>query len=598
MIKKEDKRIGFRTQISVAIFAMKIFWYHSRPIFGLYIISSIMTAVAPILNALIIGRSFGEIAKTINGTASFSRLVMLLIAAAGVSLLSSLATSFIGYYTNGKRDFLELELSTKLMTAKSKMPLDVLELPETVTMIERAETGINSLSWYLNDLINIISKTIGIIGSGAVLFFTAPLLLLVLLPLPIFGMWAKIRQYKKFRDVWDRSRSHRIRAWHVERLFSETTSLLEVRLFNLTKTLLELWKNEKYKSIDVRRKDEKSLLVVTNITLLFEVIVGVGADIWVARGLFIGKFTIAIFEQTRQIINTFISGMSSLSGSLSDIPLGGYKVNDFRIMIMAKHPSISVGHVVSNIASIEVRDVTFSYPESKMPSLTNIHLHIQAGEHVAIVGQNGAGKTTLLRIILGVYSPQNGSVILNGDIDISGSAEYVVGRAAVVMQDFSNFDFMTIGQSVGVIDYPNYDKQKAQMALEKVGLYAHFSKQGGLDSNYGYVEDDGVKLSGGQDQRLAIARALYSPADILIMDEPTSMIDAKDEQDIVESVFDMYKDKTALLVSHKLSTVKKAHKIVVLKAGKIVEIGSHKELFVPGTAYYELFHKQAKAYTD
>jgi ATP-binding cassette, subfamily B, bacterial len=593
---KEVKTVGLKKQFEVAVFAMKIFWQYSRSLFVLYMGSSVISALTPIANAVIVGKSIGEVAKTINGTASFTKLAFLLGLAAAVNLLSSISTSTTNYFISAKRDYLELELSAKLMQSKSTMPLDILELPETKEMFDRASRGVNVISWYINDIINVATKIVSLIGAGVVIFFTAPLLFLVLLPMPIFGTWARIREYRKFRDVWDRSRSHRMRAYRVEQLFETTTSVLEVRLFDLTKKLLKLWRTEKIKSLDVRRKDEKSLAIITTLSQTFESTVGVGADIWVAKGMFDGRFSIAVFEQTRQLIGTFVRSLASISTSLADLPVDGYRVLDYKVCIDKQHDLFNSTRVGDAIETIDLRHVSFSYPGADSLALDGVEISIKKGEHLAIVGQNGAGKTTLLRLVLGMYKPTKGAVLLNNSLDISGHSEYLAGRAAVVMQDFSSFDFMTVGQSVGLADYPKYDKKKTESVLKTVGLFDYIMSLKGLESNYGYVEEDGVKLSGGQDQRLALSRALYTDADILVMDEPTSMIDAKDEQDIIDAVFEKYKDKTALLVSHRLSTVKRADRIIVVKAGKIVESGTHKQLYMLGTAYYDLFHKQAKAY--
>jgi len=163
------------------------------------------------------------------------------------------------------------------------------------------------------------------------------------------------------------------------------------------------------------------------------------------------------------------------------------------------------------------------------------------------------------------------------------------------MQDFQNYLFLNVQESVAVSDLGDeIDAKRVRENIKRVGLSDFVdSLPNKYESNLGYVEDDGVKLSGGQLQRLAIARALYKKSDILVLDEPTSAIDAKSEQDIIDTIFDLYQKKTVLIVSHRLSTVSRADRIVVMKKGRVVEEGTHKQLFKTGTAYYDLFHKQA-----
>lgn len=143
---------------------------------------------------------------------------------------------------------------------------------------------------------------------------------------------------------------------------------------------------------------------------------------------------------------------------------------------------------------------------------------------------------------------------------------------------------------------PNVNQARVKEVLDQVGLLEFVqSQKNGLSSNLGYVEDDGVMLSGGQMQRLAIARALYQPTALLILDEPTSAIDAKSEQEIIDSLFDTYQSAGVIIVSHRLSTVVRADQIIVMKGGKIAEVGTHNQLYRRETSYYELFHKQAEA---
>jgi ATP-binding cassette, subfamily B, bacterial len=598
MSKDTVQTLGFRGQVGTAIFVLRLLWRHSKGMFVAYMLSSLSRSITPLLNAVLVGKSVGEIAKTINGTGSLQTLVVLLVEISAVNMFVYVGQSFIDYFSRSRRDYLEMDLQQKMLVAKSQMPLDVLELPDTVVAIERASEGLSHISWYTSDIIEFVTRVVGVIGAGAVLFYTAPWLLIALIPMPVFGLWARTRQYRKFRDIWDRSRASRIRANSVEALFGKTTSVLEVRLFGLTKKLLDLWHEQQSKTIGVRKKDERSFAVITGFTYLFETIIGVGADVWLAIGLFDGRFSVAIFEQTRQLVGSFIGNFAALSSSLSDMPQSAYKVLDYQKFVEQDHAQIDAHTEPILLSSLVLEHVEFSYPSADEPSLIDVSLQINTGDHIAIVGQNGAGKTTLLRLLLGMYTPSRGRVVANDCTDISGKSGYLNGKVAAVMQDFSDFDFMTIGQSVGLIDFPKYDKKRARQALETVGLYDHFVAGKGLESNFGYVEDDGIKLSGGQNQRLALARALYADTDMLVMDEPTSMIDAKDEQDIIDAVFGLYRGKTALLVSHRLSTVKRADKIVVMKAGRVVETGTHKQLFVQGTAYHDLFHKQARAYSE
>ena len=248
---------------------------------------------------------------------------------------------------------------------------------------------------------------------------------------------------------------------------------------------------------------------------------------------------------------------------------------------------------------IEFRNLSFSYPGKTEKIFENLNLIIESGEHVALVGENGAGKSTLIKLLLRFYRPSSGQILLNGvnieDIEISS----FYSQLATLFQEFNQYPF-SIKENVELADTSKPKSKDKLIQAIKLGGVKSFSDKYrfGLDTVLDSSFKKGTEPSGGQWQRVAISRAFYRDAKTLILDEPTSAIDAKTEHSIFNRVFDEYKNKTTIIVSHRFSTVRKANKIVVLDKGKIVEQGSHQDLIKKNGVYKELFSKQAEGYIN
>lgn len=246
-------------------------------------------------------------------------------------------------------------------------------------------------------------------------------------------------------------------------------------------------------------------------------------------------------------------------------------------------------------ADITFEKVSFHYPGTEQKILDNVSFTINAREKTALVGLNGAGKSTLIMLILRLYRPTEGRILMNGvDIQTIPFDEYSK-RFGVVLQDFSLFAYsvrenITFGEEV--------NEEKLEEVLKKSGLHDKIASlpKGANTSIYKDLDDEGIEFSGGDSQKLALARALYKSGSIVILDEPTSAFDPLAEYDFFKRLEELSEGKTTLFVSHRLSSTVFCHKILVLKNGKITEEGSHAELMERDGDYKELFMLQAQYY--
>jgi len=248
-----------------------------------------------------------------------------------------------------------------------------------------------------------------------------------------------------------------------------------------------------------------------------------------------------------------------------------------------------------NLFDIEFRDVSFKYANAEGYALSHVNQKIRLGTKNAVVGKNGAGKTTFIKLLCRLYEPTEGQILLNGvDIRYYDYEEYAK-LFAIVFQDFNLFSF-PLGENVasGV----DYDKARAAECLEKAGFKERLSKlEKGLDTPlFQYDDENGVEISGGEAQKIAIARSLYKDAPFVIMDEPTSALDPVAEYDIYQRFDQMVEGKTSVYISHRMSSCRFCDNIIVFDDGKIVEQGSHDQLMQNGGLYSELWNAQAQYY--
>ena len=248
-----------------------------------------------------------------------------------------------------------------------------------------------------------------------------------------------------------------------------------------------------------------------------------------------------------------------------------------------------------NIFEIEFRDVSFKYDNSETYALRHVNQKITLGTKNAVVGKNGAGKTTFIKLLCRLYEPTEGQILLNGvDIRYYDYKDYAK-LFSIVFQDYNLFSF-PLGENVAAA--ADYDRERVLECIDKAGFADRLNRlEKGLDTNlYQYSDENGVEISGGEAQKLAIARALYKDAPFVILDEPTSALDPVAEFEIYQNFDNMVKGKTSIYISHRMSSCRFCDNIIVFDEGQVIEQGSHEKLMSSGGLYSQLWNAQAQYY--
>lgn len=316
-----------------------------------------------------------------------------------------------------------------------------------------------------------------------------------------------------------------------------------------------------------------------------------------------GQITVAEFVMYLSVVTNFSSWLSNIFSDLSSLNQINLKINYFRSYL--EYPeTFNRNNGVTNPANdcpkeIELKNVSYRYEDANHHTLQNINLKINPGEHIAIVGLNGAGKTTLVKLLCGLIDPTEGQIFYDG-IDIrkyNRDAFYQLFSA--VFQQFSILP-VTIAEIVSETTPENIDYDKMKRCLTVAGLWNKIEQlTNGVDSQFGKtIYDDGVEFSGGEIQKLLLARAMYKNAPVMLLDEPTAALDPIAESTLYENYNQISFQKTTVFVSHRLASTSFCDRIILIENGKICEEGSHNELLKQNGTYRMLFETQAKYYKN
>ena len=446
----------------------------------------------------------------------------------------------------------------------------------------------------------LLQNCISLLTYGALLLNFSPwaVVLLLVAGLPSFAVEAAFSG-EAFRLFKWQSQETRQRAY-LEMLMAREDYVKEVKLFNLGPLLLERFNDifhrlyQQDRKLTLRRSGWGFVLGLFSTAGLY------GAYLWVVYEAVHSRITLG--DMTMYLL-VFKQGQAAVTASLSAIGLmyedNLYVSNLYEFLeepVDAVEGSVTEGSRPGD--GVRFEGVRFQYPGAKGWALDGVDLHLKPGEKLALVGENGSGKTTLIKLLTRLYQPTEGKVLLDGTPLDEWDLTTLRRRVGVIFQDFVRYQFL-VGENIGVGDVDNVESEEQWKSAAKKGLSHEFIPElpNGYQTQLGRWFKDGRELSGGQWQKVALSRAfMRDQSDIVVLDEPTSAIDAEAETKIFEYFREATEEQMAILISHRFSTVRMADTIVVLQDGKIIEKGSHEELVELGGRYAELFEMQAKGY--
>lgn len=516
-----------------------------------------------------------------------------IIATALTQLLPPVATSLQGILTDKLTGFINMNLM------KKSKDLQSLSIFDNNTYFDDLQLLKEGASWRP---VNLIVFGVAIIQSGLTLLFMLSLLarynpwvaiLLLIVMVPQSLSYYRIQQ-QAFETVVTRSKNAR-KLDYLSSLLLDRKDAKEVRLFNMFPAVIDryikLFKDTRKNVDQVRMKQ----MYVSSFFLGLVVIVSGYGFYWFASSVndgIIGAGALLMFVSVIASVSSSLATLVEDSSLLYDSLLWIEKYNRFE----KYHDDFQSGSKQLNVpvSQIKLSHVSFTYPFSDEEVLHDVNFNINKGEKIAIVGENGSGKSTLIKLLMRFYDPSKGEVDLNGNNLKDYDIKTYRNKLSATFQDYSKFK-LSLFENVSVFRHGNEDKVKD--ALKSAGLSTLLEdKDINLNTILSKEFANGVELSGGQWQKIALARDIYSDAQVEFLDEPTAAIDAKSENEIYEHFLAKNKDKTIVFVTHRLSAVKYADKILFLQNGKVQGFDSHEALMKTNEDYRNMYNLQKEAY--
>lgn len=580
----------------------KFIWKHNKLWLFLAIVNTILSAIFPLLNIIIPKYIIDSIFAAKDFNAAFFWIMMFAL----INCFIQYIVAIIQYNLSKQKN--KLFCSFNLYMAELIMDMDYKELenPRTLDMKDRAVqsafSGGNGFCGSVELFLGIITNVIILLGTAAKIFTINPLLVLLTLLIVIlntcFNSKTNKSNYRLDQDKIPIERENN----YVFNLISDFSIGKEVRIYGLKQYILEKYKQTSEKSNTFYTKAFKNntkntIFTITtgNIQIFFVYF------ILVAQALKNEGFTYGDFTVHFNAVNAFSNAILAIVTSTLKICQQGFYIKDLEDFVMLPRMVNKQGkHIEKNTGLVfEFRNVSFKYPGAEDYSLRNITMKFSSEEKISFVGMNGAGKTTVIKLLLRLYNVDSGEILLNNkNINEYDWTEYI-NIFATVFQDFKLFAY-SVKENI-ILDEGNGVKEKLDYAVEKSGVKEYIEKKrNGLDTYvYKIFDETGFEPSGGEGQKIAIARALYKNAEFIILDEPASALDPLSEYDLYTNLNNLVNSKGCIFISHRLSSTVFADKIFVFNNGYLEESGSHSELMKNENGLYkEMFEKQSSYYKE
>lgn len=576
-----------------------------RRLVTMYYITAAIGAIAPIGAIFLFKLVIDNLVINTKADAAATIPLVIVLVLAGYFIVALLETIMyrglnMAYYDYLLRNRFQAGLTFRYAEKLSHLDMEHLENPKVQNLITQVET---TYQWQIPDFVriwnylfsNLLSMIVASIALAPFGWWIPLLVLLITAP----RIYFKAKHGDFAWSMFGGSAPDSKKLWYISDLLTNMQSILETRVFQSQNALLKRMDNLHANLYEVNKKPLDSYKWVLIIAPIAETLVVFGIVCMFVPQALSGLLSIGSITFIIITLGQLRDKTSGLANNLGELHQHSLFVNPyFQLMDLPKlikEPPDAHKFKTVEPPRIELRNVSFTYPNGRKV-LKDISFIIEPGESVALVGVNGAGKSTLIKLLCRFYDVTSGEILING-INIKNlSLSHWYSHLGTLFQDFVKYNF-TVRDNIMLGAPEIKDEARMLKAAEQSGAVNFIEKfEKKYDQMLGRRFENGEELSGGQWQKLAIARAFYQQAPVLIMDEPTSAIDAESEFEIFENLEKVYINKSLILVSHRFSTVRNASKIIVIEHGQVTELGTHQELVKQGGKYATMFNAQAKGY--
>ena len=619
MNKPKENKFTVSQHISLIFRGFKILAGFPKSAVVPNLVSSVVRAVIPFINIYFSAQILNEL----TGAKNQDRLIFLVLLTIGLNLAAMLIRSLVerwSSYCKSAEWYTRNKLYADKLLSMDYIDIENPEIQQELSTIRQHERGMGfgfpRLIWTYEGLISSVIQiilsvtmafslfTLRIPAGSPFAFLDSPIAFIILaliLACSVFlapyltmvggKIWAKASEYN--------NRGNRIFIFYLFQMTRESTRAKDIRMYDQKRLIdkgtdINTWSEWRA----FARHDAIFNAVSVGISYLANGLI----YLFVALKAFAGAFGVGGIVQYVGAITQFSSGVATLLTGIGNLVNNNpFLDKTFKFLDIENKKyqgTISVEKRDDNEYEVEFKNVSFKYPGSENYALKNVNFKFNIGQRMAVVGMNGSGKTTMIKLLCRLYDPTEGMITLNGiDIKKYDYDEYMA-IFSVVFQDFKLLPF-TLGQNVAAS--VDYDNGKIMQTLSKSGFDTRLENMPKGIETYLYknFEEDGVEVSGGEAQKIALARALYKDAPFIVLDEPTAALDPIAEFEIYSKFNEIVGDKTAIYISHRLSSCRFCDDIAVFHEGELIQRGSHDALIADESGkYHELWNAQAQYYAE
>lgn len=535
----------------------------------------------------------------------FSQVLLMFTYFVILSVFSEVVSNLKNYYESLFQPIMSYEINVRLMEKAVSLKLADFENSQIYDQLQRAQNEASFRPFQVvRSILNLISSTVTLLSSAIVLVMWKwwVAFVLVLIPLVSAGYFLQLGQ-REFVIQWKRTERNR-KAWYYSFLMTRDITYKEVKLYQLGGYLVGKYKKifESNFKVDSRVIKIRSIINFSFQTL--NQLLGDVVVIFILFSAFKGEILIGnVVSYIRAVglTESNSQGVLSIIFSMYQDNLYIKQLFSFLDIETEKRSSLPTPACLplERIEEIEFKNVSFRYPGADYDALKNISFKISHGETLAIVGQNGSGKTTMVKLLTCLYEVDKGEILINKKSIKQFDVEDIRRKIGVVFQDFSRYE-LKVRENIGFGNLQElYDDEKILSATQQSGIEELITElPRGIDTQLGCWFSQGQQLSGGQWQKIAIARSFIRDASVYILDEPSAALDPIAEREVLQKLLQVTAGKICIFTSHRFSIMKHASQILVFNDGKIIEQGSHYKLMKLNKHYASLYNMQAAPYHE
>lgn len=596
--RKKDEQNYPRISLKSIFYVLRIYRKAVGPKHIFFVFYRIYNSVISTITAVLSGAAVTSIVGAIL-THDFTPFIIIALVLLGVEILNVVLRALNNYLSLTTTQDVIIYVGEQIAIKYIQIPLKIRESREFADKFNRVQDFAGSLQFVSESIVGVVSSVISLISVIIATLAISPWITLIMfvaaIPASVLNLRLAAIQRRNWREF---TRDRRV-AWAIEQKITNSNNALEIEMNGLSNHLV-------HKMIKARRRSQEQDIIYHRRFLLpsfgadmLESLASFGVLIFVAIQIILENLEIGQFLTIRTLITQLNSNISGLFHSISNV--SSYLVNSTDYMEYMETPNRPNGDIkIASTPKIEFKNVSFTYPNASAKALDDINFTLNPGDSLAIVGENGAGKTTLIKLLIGAYEPSDGVILVNDEPLSRIDRESYLKQLGALFQDYARYEFATLGENVWFGDVAKqYSAKEVNQALKEADLDTLAkSYEKGLDQimSKDFDNKNATDLSGGQWQRLSIARAFFRSPNVLLLDEPTAAIDAEAEYRIFQNILARQKGKSTIIISHRFSTVRKAKEIIVLDKGQIIEAGTHDELIAAKGHYREMFELQAEGY--